>query len=372
MSEFSDEFEEVHVARISADPLPSMTDLYNRMKRKPDEVTSSGKRQRVYQDGANIHHVDVEIFQQKGIQNDAGEDSTDAEQSGDLGNPQANFDEIDLSRLEEQERHALQAAEQAHNATVTRTHTPGSRKISRVLRRQNLTFDDVLDNIDDDDEGIRWRPCVSPDIDLLHRFIGKHVDNSDCYGCNRGLGFERVDHKVIRDLCDFITDLIRVTHLGEVCMLVSEYFEEKIRKKFNEGIAKTENAIQPWSPSSIHEHIIYHMKESSFIHSQIVSTLHEHLRILRYRQVYVTSKEAARSGRHLDIKDMRVVPSGHRMLMDTIKTLMFVMGKKPQEMSNFNPRFNVINSYTAAINPKVTQAPLEQTKSIYDTGDTGL
>jgi hypothetical protein len=343
------------------------------MKRKPDETTQSGKRQRVFQDGANIHKVDEEIFNQQGVRNDiAGDDATDPDISGDLGNPLSRLDAVELQRLEEDREHALRAVQLAHVATVTRSHTPGSRKISKVLRRQNITHDDMMDNMNDDDDGVRWTACVSPDIDLLHRFIGKHVDESDCYGCTRGLGIERVDHKVLWDLCNFITDTIGCTHIGEVCCMISEYFECNIRAPYNKDITDTENVIQPWTVYSIHEHIFYHMKEASFIHKDVISALHEHFRIVRYREVYRVKNETARSGRHLDIQDMHVREDGHKMLMDAAKTLLFALSKRPQEMSNFNPKFNVANAYTAAVNPKRQQAPLEQTKTIYDNPDTGL
>jgi hypothetical protein len=373
MSQASNDFEAAsHVAKISDNPPQSIAEIYARMKRKPDEVTGTGKRQRVYQDGANIHHVDAEIFQQAGIQNDVNPELTDADDSEDLGNPLERLDEVELQRLEEERQHAIRAVMQAQVATITRTHTPGSRRISRVMRRQNITHQDMIDNLNDDDDGIRWRPCVSPDIDLLHRFIGKRVTNADCYGCTRGIGIERVGHKVLQDLCDFITEMIACTHPGEVCCMISEYFDFNIRDVYNENLAPGENAILPWDPYSIHEHIFYHMKEASFIHKDLISALHEHFRIVRYRSVYRTTVEAARSGRQLDIQDMHVVEKGHKPLMDSAKMLLLAMSKRPQEMSNFNPKFNVANAYTAAINPKRQQAPLEQTKTIYDNPDTGL
>ena len=371
MSQASGDFEAVsHVAKISDVPPQSIADIYARMKRKPDEVTGTGKRQKVFQDGANIHYVDADIFQQAGIHDDPAADITDGDD--DMGNPLDHLDEVELQRLEEERQHALRAVMQAQVATITRTHTPGSRRISRVMRRQNLTHEDMLANMDDDHDGIRWRPCVSPDIDLLHRFIGKRVTDSDCYGCSRGIGIERVNHKVLLDLSDFITEMIAVTHPGEVCCMISDYFDQNIRDVYNENLAPGENVIQPWDAYSIHEHLFYHMKEASFIVKDVISSLHEHFRILRYRSVYRTTVEAARSGRQLDIQDMHVVPQGHKMFMDSAKMLLFAMGKRPQEMANFNPKFNVAKAYTAAVNPKQTVAPIEQTKTIYDNPDTGL
>ena len=358
---------------ISPSNGPVIPSAIFRLRRRADQVSLAGKRQRVYQDKGTLHVIDRELFAElnaMGADNHVGDDSTDDDSDNFAGG--RSLHPSDLQRIEDDRMHALKAAELAHTATVTRTHTPGTRKIAKVLRQQNLTYDDVQENIQNDEEGLRWTPCVSPDIDLLHRFIGKGSDNSDCYGCSRGIGIERVDHKVIKALCDFITELASQTHLGELAVLVEEYFELNIRQKYNHNLSPGENPILPWTSASIHEHIVYHVKEASFVHSHLLGMLLEHLRIVRYRSVYKAKSTAVHSGRRLGLPDIHVIEKGHKMLMDTTKMLMFVMSKKPQEMANFNPKFNVASSYTAAVNPKLTQAPIEQTRSIYDNPDTGL
>lgn len=330
-----------------------------RLKRTPDVFSGSGKRQKVFHSGGVTHFVDEDLMPKDDGEEDNAEGLSDEEEQ----------------RMKESQEHAFSLAKRVMIASITRSHTAGSRKIARTMRRQMETYDDVRWRINNDEEGCGWYPVPSPQIHRLHKFIGKHVDDADieCYGCTRGIGIERVEHEVIRELKNFITESFGRMELDELCTQTYEWFEDNIRGRFNIGLGKGENPIKPWSVPSIFEHITMHCNESTFLHWEMLRALHTHFRIIRDNSAYKAKVEALQSGRELSIADIHPSQAGHKMLLDSIKAITDLEAKDPRLMSNFNKNWAPASNCMGAVGTKVASVAARLTnKSIYDPIISGI
>lgn len=353
--------EDIPLPQVSAGYAPAgIPPAIYRMKRSGDVFSGAGKRQKVFHNAGVTHYIDEDLMPER------SEDESD-EDNG--------LSQEDEARFKEMQEHAFSSAKRVMLASMTRSHTPGSRKIARTMRRQLETYDDVRWKINNDDEAFGWHAVPSPQINRLHKFIGRHVDSADveCYGCQRGIGIERVDHSVIRDLRNFIVDSFGRMELDELCVQTHEWFEDNIRSRFNAHLGKGENEIKPWTVPSIFEHITMHCTESTFLHWEMLRALHTHLRIVRDNNTYKAKVEALQSGRELTNADIYPSQVGHKMLLETIKAITDLESKDPKLMHNYNKTFAPATNVIGAIAPKVASLASRLTKkSIYDPVISGI
>lgn len=328
-----------------------------RLKRSSDVVSQAGKRQKVFHNGGMTHYVDEDLMPEQSEEEDEADELSPEEEA----------------RLKEMQEHAFSSAKRIMIASMTRSHTAGSRKIARTMRRQLETYEDVRWKINNDEEAFGWHPVPSPQINRLHKFIGKHVDSDDleCYGCARGLGVERVDHAVIQDLRKFIVDSFGRMELDELCVQTHEWFEDNIRSRFNKNLGKGQNEIKPWTVPSIFEHITMHCSESTFLHWEMLRALHTHFRIVRDNNAYKTKVETLLSGRPMSNADIFPSQVGHKMLLETVKAITDLESKDPRLMHNYNKSFPAAANVMGAVAPKAASVTTRlTTKSIYMPGIT--
>lgn len=358
----SNDNDDAPLPQVSAGYLPSgVPPAIYRLKRSGDVFSGAGKRQKVFHNAGVTHYIDEDLMPERSSEEDSEEDS--------------GMSREDEARFKEMQEHAFSSAKRVMLASMTRSHTAGSRKIARTMRRQLETYDDVRWKINNDDEAFGWHAVPSPQINRLHKFIGRHVDSADveCYGCQRGIGIERVDHSVIRDLRNFIVDSFGRMELDELCVQTHEWFEDNIRARFNASIGKGENEIKPWTVPSIFHHITMHCTESTFLHWEMLRALHTHLRIVRDNNAYKAKVEALQSGRELGNADIYPSQVGHKMLLETIKAITDLESKDPKLMHNYNKTFAPAVNVMGAIAPKVASlASRLTTKSIYDPVISGI
>lgn len=360
--ELEDDFEEiVPEPQVSPGEQPVLAGLL-RCKRRADQFSGNGKRQKVFENDGVEYLVDAELLR----------DLNGDMELDELDDPEEEPDEDDKARDDERRAHSYKSAAKLNFAMQTRTMTTGMQKVRRTLRKQNITPDDVEYQLNNDIEEFNWVAVPSPWVSLTHKFIGKHADKENCYGCERGLGMDRVDGAAILELRALITDLIPRSEIGHACVQISLWFEKNIKENFNKNLRKGENPIQSWSPNSIFEHIRMHAKESSFLHAEMLEALHEHFRIVRYRSLYRTRTETLRSGRELAIWDIRPSQAGHKMLLETIKAITELESRDPRQMHNHNPKFSVASHYMGGVGSKAVSKKQIGVKSIYDTMSTGL
>jgi hypothetical protein len=279
------------------------------------------------------------------------------------------------ARFRETQEHAFNSAKKIAYATATRTHTPGSKRVSRTMRRQMETYSDVRWKIDNDDEAFGWHPAPSPDINRLHKFIGKFVtdEDSECFGCQRGIGMERVKHSVMLELKDFITESFGRMQLDELCLQTHEWFEDNIRARFNSNLAKGQNEIPQWTVPSIFEHITMHCTESTFIHWEMLKALVTEFRVLRDNALYKVKVEALNSGRELGYADMYPSQIAHKMMLETINAILHLEGKDPKMMANYNKNFAMASNVMGAVGSKRPQIATQLSRrSIYEPVDSGI
>lgn len=354
--------EDVPLPQVSAGYIPSgVPPAIYRLKRSGDVFSGAGKRQKVFHNAGVTHYIDEDLMPEHSSEEDSEEDS--------------GMSREDEARFKEMQEHAFSSAKRVMLASMTRSHTAGSRKIARTMRRQLETYDDVRWKINNDDEAFGWHAVPSPQINRLHKFIGRHVDSADteCYGCQRGIGIERVDHSVIRDLRNFIVDSFGRMELDELCVQTYEWFEDNIRSRFNANRGKGENEIKPWTVPSIFQHITMHCTESTFLHWEMLRALHTHLRIVRDNNAYKAKVEALQSGRELSNADIYPSQVGHKMLLETIKAITDLESKDPKLMHNYNKSFAPAVNVMGAIASKVASpASRLTTKSIYDPVISGI
>lgn len=360
--ELEDDFEEIiPESQVSKDHQPQLAGLL-RCKRMPDRMSGTGMRQNVFENDGVEYVVDAALMRSLNPNMELD----------DLDNEEEQPDETDKARDRERDSHAYRSAARVHYLTQTKQHTIGTRRVARTLRKQNITPEDVEFQLGNDVEEFNWVAVPSPWLALTHKFVGKHTDNDPCYGCERGVGIERVDHPTILELQAMIVDTVPRTNIGLACLQISMWFEQNIKYRFNQGLRKGENPIQSWSTSSIHEHIRNHCKESSFLHAEMLEGLHEHLKVVRSRSLYRTRVETLRAGRELAIWDIRPSQAGHKMYLETIKAILELEKADPRLMHNHNKQFNIANQYMGGVGPKVmAKKPIEM-KSVYDTLSTGL
>lgn len=359
--ELEDDFEELIPKSVVTPGEHAALDGLLRCKRKGDQFSHSGKRQKVFENDGVEYVVDAELL--KNLNADLEVDDMEDEEE---------WDDDDKAREQERQDHAYRAAARLHHAQQTKTMTTGLQKVKRTLRKQNITPDDVEFQLSHDLNEFNWATVPSPWVALTHKFIGKQNDKEDCYACSRGVGIERVDGKVIMELRDMIVDLIPRSEIGHACLQISLWFEKNIRARFNQKLRPGESPIPRWTPASIFEHVRSHAKESSFLHAEMLEALHEHLRIVRYRSLYRVRVETLNSGRELAIWDLHPSPAGHKMFLETIKAITDLESKDPRLMHNHNPKFSVASSYMGGVAPKVLAKNPVEMKSIYDTMGTGL
>jgi len=358
-------------------PIPSA--LF-RMKRQPDQLAAGGKRKRIYHDAnGDVVVVDEDIFRsvahgdlgQKHAASSYGgmeEDEDDDDSSVNPFEERLDQQKLERARLER----GIKATNMVEKAIQTRTVTPGVRRIARVLQSQNLTNEDLVETLDNDDECLRWAPAVSPETSLVNSILKANTNGDSCYGCSRGIGVQRVTHDKLQELRQMIIDLYPTTHVIEVCGLVSQWFELEIKEKCNAKPIKGLSLIESWSPGSIFEHIHYHMTEASFIHNKLLRDWLQHLRIVQAREVYRVPPEHAGRGAKVTMDKIRVTRRGHDMLLQSTKMVLEILSKKPEQMANYNPSFNIAQQYTGPLNHKVAASTALQLESIFDEQETGV
>jgi len=376
----SDSFADIEPV-ISNSRVPSIPTALFRMKRQPDQVQAGGKRKRVYQDSnGNPVVVDEEFFTAMNSIDQAlthlnHPNFQSIEEGGSNDDDGFNpFDDEETSRRDEQVRfeRGMKAARITERAVQQRRVTPGVRKIRQTMQSQNLTNEDLVETLDNDDECLRWAPVVNPETSLVHNVLKANTNLDSCYGCSRGIGVTRVTHDKLQDLRQMIVDLFPTTHITVVCILVSEWFETEIKEQFNRKPVKGMALLESWSPASIYEHITYHMTEASFIHNKLLRDMIQHYRVVLYREVYRVPAEYARPGNRIKLSQMRVAKRGHDMLIQSAKMVLEILSKKPETMSNYNPKFNIAQEYTGPLNLKAGTSTISKNVSIFDDIDTGV
>lgn len=367
-------FEELQ-PQISSSKAPSLPAALFKMKRKPNQVLPNNKRSRVYQDAqGNPVFVDAEIFKiieqgQRQNPNIVGLDSDDEEAVDDESHTNP-FDE-DYAQEERQQQVRFQRGMKAARIAAEGTKTaPSARKLRRIMQSQNLTNDELLYGLENDEEGLRWVPALNPETSLEHSLMKSHNPLDSCYGCERGVGVARVTQEKLVELHKLIIDLFPTTHITHLCVLISEWFEENIKNEFNRRPAKHLAPLQSWTPSSIYEHLTYHMTEASFIHNRLLRDIYQHYRVVLYREVYRVPAELVQPGSKVGLTDLRVAKRGHDMLMQSAKMVLEILSKKPETMSHYNEHFNVAQEYTAPVNRKANAKTAAKTTSIFDEIET--
>lgn len=365
MSEFSEEASE----SLLEDIRPVIHNSYipselAKLRRCPD-VQFNNERRRVYRDPqGNIIEIDPALFSSE----QGNENSSDS-----IGNP---FDDEALSRIDRQmhmER-GIKAANVVAIADATRRKTPGTRRLSTVLNNMQMTYDDIQKAFQNDFEGLRFVPVVSPMINAMSEFAGASpMDTNDCYGCTRGVGIERVTHEKIEALRQIIIELYFKTHAGLACRMIELWFEEHIRQPTNKQLHPGMQPIGPWPAAMIYQHVEWHMKESSFIRNRMVQNVVELCDIICMRELYRVPAECIRPGSKITPADYRVSPAGAKLLFDAIKTMKTLIDWKVEASSNSIPKLNIATRTTPNIISEKEKPPtFKKTKSIFSTAENNF
>jgi hypothetical protein len=350
--------EDIHPVISSSSAIPS---AILRLRRCPD-VEVQGKRRLMFRDPQGVPIEVDEMLLEAPVGSDQDSEC----------NP---FDDEALSKVDanEQLMRGIKAASIVAHAKATKNATTGSRRLAKVIANQMLTTDDAEEQLEKDIDGLRWVPVVSPMASAVNSWLREEpIDTSDCYGCSRGIGVQRVEHKKITELRNIIMDIYPTTEPNHACRLIENWFEEHIRQPANRRLQKGMQPIQRWPAEMIYQHIEWHMNEPTFIKNRLLRDAQEHYRIVLMREVYRVPIERVRPGTHITPADYRIRREGDKLYDNAVKRLKMICDWNPKAAVNFNPKFNLSEGTTTIVMPKAQ--PLDYTKmaSIFTDVDTGV
>jgi len=240
--------------------------------------------------------------------------------------------QIELRNQETMER-GVKAISQLRNSEKNKEQlSKGQKKLKQILLGKNYTHDDLSEKIDIDDEGLLFIPVVPPQMAFVNSLLGPELKEEHCFGCNTGLNVASVSHGKIEDLRQLIIDLYGRSPSWKVALLVSEYYRTEIMKPSNKDIRDGEIPLKEWSPRSVYDHITTHMYDPSFVLSGILSSLREHEMIIKCSSLYKIRSEQIQTRRPIDLQDIYVSKTGHKMLLDTYSMMIRIMNSKPERM----------------------------------------
>lgn len=337
-----------------------------RMKRGAEFDNHNGKRQRVFTSaGGGQTFVDSDLLHTNlGLGDDDESDENDVHDR--------DIHRVEQARSQESMTRGVRGATILQTAKQTKQQlTKGQKKLRKLIGQQNYTNDDLVEKLENDDEGLVFAPAVTPKTSLINSVLGPEEEREDCYGCSRGVGLARVKQTKLNDLRQLIIDLHGRTEILRLCVLVSEWFRTEIMEPSNDDLRKSEMRIEQWTPRGVYDHISKHMDAPDFVLSGMVRDLREHLEILKSSSVYKVRAETARSRRKIHNQDIYVQQKSHKMMIETMNALHKMLNSNPEKMMFYNPTFNIMKDAPSVLASKDADHVEETTRleSIFDMKD---
>jgi hypothetical protein len=117
------------------------------------------------------------------------------------------------------------------------------------------TAEELLD--DEDIDEIKYRPTISPEMEMVENKLGVPDPPSMCYGCAWSRSSASVAFENYNVLVRQFSEKKNSSDLLELCQQISEQYEELVRKPQNMKRRLGDPEIIRWTPATIYAHFVW-------------------------------------------------------------------------------------------------------------------
>lgn len=261
---------------------------------------------------------------------------------------------------DEQERryNVLRVAQQAiGKAKVTRSAAENPRQMTKDEKRDLKLINDkrhgkpmTVEEVKLDVNHMVFIPVRPPDVAEVDRILGvKYKRGKVCFACTRGVGYPLMSGEMIERLERFIDEQIPCTSFMTAALQISYYYHEHIQNPVNQHLMLGERPLPLWPPRQIYEHLTEHIVNPAYRRIHVLRQLRLHSEMLRMSGLYeVDSVLLEQPDRTPALRDMRVNPVYHKMLMETYAQERAFMSLKTEQMSGYNEKMSANTRRTLA------------------------